>query len=139
MFPNSIVLAFASVLSLSSKASAAPGFSNVFDPAIYYDIDKRNDLDKRWFTINPSGNTGWKPWPDHKLKYKFANPDSKNQLGSIVTAGWKLWTDAGVDTANIDIIESTDDDALTITVVSDAKAQTSTLSSYAFSILLLAC
>lgn len=128
MFPNSIVLAFASVLSFSSKALAAPGLSNVIDSAIYYDIDKR------WFTINPSGNAGPKPWPDHKLKYKFANADSKTQLGSIVTAGWKLWTDAGVDTANIDIIESTDDDALTITVVSDAKAQTCTLSPFAFSI-----
>lgn len=40
-------------------------------------------------------------------------------------AGWKLWTDAGVDTANINITESTDDDALVIEVTGDAKAQTS--------------
>ncbi|KAL8999895.1 MAG: hypothetical protein Q9169_001301 [Polycauliona sp. 2 TL-2023] len=82
----------------------------------------KSSLDRRWFTINPDAD-GPRPWPDHKLKYKFKDEESK-KLGDVVKAGWKLWTDNGVKTENIDIIESQDEDALTIQVSNDKKAVT---------------
>ncbi|KAL8830308.1 MAG: hypothetical protein Q9170_005791 [Blastenia crenularia] len=87
-------------------------------------LDTYTGLERRWFTVNPGALGGNKPWPDHKLRYKFKDDNSKSKLKDLVKAGWKLWTDGGVDTANIDIEESTDNDALEIEVVTDAKAQT---------------
>lgn len=64
-------------------------------------------------------------WPGHQLEYKFKNDDSKDKLEDIVKAGWKLWTDDGLDKANIDLVETPDggdNDVLTIDVSSDPKS-----------------
>ncbi|KAL8850878.1 MAG: hypothetical protein Q9221_004191 [Calogaya cf. arnoldii] len=83
-------------------------------------------LQGRSFTLNPKANPDTDPkiWPDHKLKYKFKNVDSKKQLAQVVKDGWKAWTDAGVDKTNIDIIESKDDDALVIEATTKTSART---------------
>ncbi|CAL8582615.1 hypothetical protein XPA_008269 [Xanthoria parietina] len=86
----------------------------------------KSDLNKRWHTINPSVG-GPQFWPDHKLKYKFKDDDSKEKLKDIVKAGWKLWTDAGLDKNKIDLVETSDGDdneVLTIQVTGDPKAVT---------------
>lgn len=110
---NKIFVASATVLSILPGTLAAPSFNEL------------PKLSKRWFTVNPSLEHGHTTWPDHKLKYKFADDNSKSKLESVFKAGWKLWTDGGVDKANIDIEESQDASALVIEVTSDAKAQTS--------------
>ena len=117
MLFNALLLASGIGFSILTGTLAAPG------------LPDHPIIDKKWFSINPNAQGGPKPWPNHQLRYKFLNDDSKNRLGSTVTAAWKLWTDAGVDTANINIIESGDDDALVISATKDAKAQTSELSS----------
>lgn len=86
----------------------------------------KSNLNKRWFTINPQAG-GTQFWPGHQLKYKFKNDDSKDKLKDIVKAGWKLWTDNGLDKANIDLVETPDggdNDVLTIEVSSDPRAMT---------------
>ncbi|KAL8746552.1 MAG: hypothetical protein Q9190_001436 [Brigantiaea leucoxantha] len=111
MHLNNLLAVSTAAVSFFPLALAAPA------PDSFLDL-------KRWFTLNPSNPGGPQIWSDHKLKYKFQDDDSKNKLGDVVTAGWRIWTDAGVDTANIDIVESSDDDALVIVAVNDAKAQT---------------
>ncbi|KAL8995908.1 MAG: hypothetical protein Q9169_004444 [Polycauliona sp. 2 TL-2023] len=95
-----------------------PGILAVPAPALL------SNLQKRSFTINPGAKSGTQIWPDHKLKYKFDTKNSKDQLEQIVKDGWKLWTDAGVDKTKIDIIESSDDDALVINATAKPSAQT---------------
>ncbi|KAI4270324.1 MAG: hypothetical protein LQ337_006746 [Flavoplaca oasis] len=120
MYQNLCLFGYAALFSFTPGTLAAPGFSNV-------------NLDKRWFTLNPSPEAGGtRPWPGHKLKYKFKDDNSKSKLGDIVKAGWKLWTDNGVDKANIDIEESPgspDQDVLVIQVTSEPKAITTVGSS----------
>lgn len=114
MYLITLLIASIAVITIFPGTLAAPG------------LHTHPSVDKRWFTLNPSPDSGGSStWPGHVLKYKFKNDDSKTKLGAVVTAGWKLWTDNGVDKANIDIIESTDNDALVIEVTSAAKAQTS--------------
>ncbi|KAL8755511.1 MAG: hypothetical protein Q9199_003592 [Rusavskia elegans] len=75
-------------------------------------------------SINPESG-GPQFGSGHQLKYKFKNDDSKDRLQDIVKAGWKLWTDNGLDQANIDFVETPDggdNDILTIEVSSDPKS-----------------
>lgn len=87
------------------------------------------DLQARAFTFNPDANPNAEPrlWPNHKLKYKFKDDkgESKDKLAQVVKDAWKLWIDAGVDTAKIDIVESQDDDALVIEATEKPSARTS--------------
>ncbi|KAL8875713.1 MAG: hypothetical protein Q9205_007107 [Flavoplaca limonia] len=116
MYQNLCLFGYAALFLFTPGTLAAPALSNV-------------DLDKRWFTINPNPEAGGpRPWPGHKLKYKFKDDNSKSKLGDLVKEGWKLWTDNGIDKANIDIIESSDNDALVIEV-SDEPGATTTVGS----------
>lgn len=48
----------------------------------------------------------------------------KVQLKQALDAAWKLWTDGGVKTDNIDLVESTDDDAMVNTAKAEGGART---------------
>lgn len=84
------------------------------------------NLQPRAFTFNPDANPNAEPrlWPDHKMKYRFKNNDSKKKLAKVVKDAWQLWLDAGVNTDNIDLVESTDNDALVIEATKKLWAKT---------------
>ncbi|KAL8956607.1 MAG: hypothetical protein Q9183_006267 [Haloplaca sp. 2 TL-2023] len=116
MYFASFLVTSTAVLSTLPGALAAPAPAGIFD------------VEKRFFTINPKADGGVKTWPDHKLKYRFADDDSKDKLSQVFKDGWKLWTDNGVDTDNVDIEEADEDakpeNVLMIKAIDEAKAKT---------------